>query len=409
VTESLCCAWSWLAVLGVGETVLSTSREVDLSSDEVCSVVSAGVAEKVPCKSTGLPRWGTSNGPLLLGYILLLIVRLYLASQSPINSTDLLRYLGFGKEFWTYGLDIYNHSPADFGDAPYAQLWPHLRFIYPAMAMLFFAGTAAVYPCLFFARLVLTFIELGNALLVSRMSGDKWLGLAFFANPASIWWTSREGQYEALVAFFSLLALLSLRRTSPWSYWWLGLGIQAKYWPGVLLPYFASRERRPKVLGYFVASFVPSVAFALGGSYVFHILTSEAMAMNCNPYFWNFADGSRTCGTPLWHLCLNAIATYGILAVLLAGAVLEWRRRKKPWAYVGPLAFMAYYKSVSWATPWYLPMCFVFALPIERRWVRWAVLVLGSLEPIAWAGLLGHPIGWLNPTPPAAYIFGRVG
>jgi len=334
---------------------------------------------------------------------------LWLAAQPPVNSTDLMRYVGFGREFWHYGLKIYNYTPADFGSAPYAELWPHLQFIYPALALLFFAALAALYPCLFLPRLVLTGMELANSALVSRLSGNKWLGLAFFLSPVSIWWTSREGQYEAVVAFCTLLGLLLLRRKSAWAHGWLGLAIQAKYWPAALLPYFLSAARNFRALACLTISFLPSLAFALKSQYVFHILGNPAMAGNCNPYFWNPADSSKTCGTPPWHLAVNAFATYAMLAVLVGRAWVARREPWKLWRYIGAVAFLAYYKSVSWATAWYMPMCFVFALPVDEPLVLWAMLALSAMEPMAWAGLLGHPIGWVNTQPPAAFVFGIIG
>lgn len=343
-----------------------------------------------------------------LAYGLILLVRLYWTTQPPVNSTDLLRYVGFGKEFWNYGLNIYNYTPRDFGNAPYSNLWPDLQFIYPATAMLFFALVAAVWPSLFFAKLVLTIIELANGLLIARITGDKWYGLFYFLNPVSIWWISGEGQYESLVALFTLLALFHLSQRSDWSYGWLGLAIQAKYWPGVLLPYFLSWERRLRPLVILVIVFVPSLLFALSSEYIFHIFGSQVMASNCNAFVWNITNGSRTCGTPMWHLIVYAVATYGALLVVLWGMVLDRRRPKELLTYVGLLAFLLYYKSITWATSWYLPMLAVFAVPIRRPWIRWAVLLLSFADPIVWAGLFGHPIGWVNPEPPVLYIWGGI-
>ncbi|NLE77071.1 MAG: hypothetical protein GX605_10030, partial [Chloroflexi bacterium] len=169
-----------------------------------------------------------SHLPLAFAYALGLGIRLYLATQAPSNSTDLLRHVGFGKEFWHHSLSIYNYAPRDFGDAPYAALWPNQHYIYPAISMFFFAFLAALWPSLFFPRLVLTLIELANGLLMARLSHNRWFGLAYFLNPVSMWWYSHEGQYEPVVALLTLLSLLYLARRSVWGYAWLGLGIQAK-------------------------------------------------------------------------------------------------------------------------------------------------------------------------------------
>ncbi len=354
----------------------------------------------------GKPHLTASFYLLALAYGLVLLARLYQASQPPINSTDLLRYLGFGKEFWTYGLAIYNYTPRQFGDTPYSNIWADLQFIYPATAMFFFAAIAAVWPSLFFARLVLSLLELANGLLAGRLTGDRLYGLLLFLSPVSLWWTSREGQYEAVVVFFTLLALLHLARRTAWSYGWLGLAIQAKYWPGILLPYFLVRERHPRPLVILVLSFLPSLLFLLFSVYIFHIFGSERMAENCNPFLWNITDDSKSCWTPMWHLSIYAAATYGILGVTLVGMFLDRRDPERLLSYSGVLLFVLYYKSINWAAAWYLPMFAVFAVPIQRRWVRWAIFLLSLAEPIAWAGLLGSPIGWINPEPPWPYIWG---
>lgn len=341
-------------------------------------------------------------------YAVVLGARLYLATLPPINSTDLMRYLGFGRQFWRYGLGIYEHTPKEFGAVPYADLWPSLPFIYPAVALLFFAGIAGILPNLLFPRLVLTLIELVNSVLVARHTRSKWYGLVYFLSPVSIWWYSREGQYEPLVALTCLLALLSLARSSRWSYCWLALGVQAKYWPGVLLPHVLRRERRLSALGLGLLAFLPSLLFLVAGPYVLGALTSPGMAQNCNPYFWIPFDPLRSCWTPRWHLALNALATYGVLLAAVAALASETKRRSAILDYLPLLAFVAYYKSINWATAWYLPMCAVFALPIRRPWLRWVVLILTFVEPIAWAGLLGRPIGWLNPAPPGQYVWGLI-
>jgi hypothetical protein len=363
---------------------------------------------QIGMKSLQLKGQTRSFYMLACAYALILLGRLYLTTQPPINSTDLLRYIGFGKEFWTYGLAIYNYTPRDFGNTPYSNLWPDLKFIYPAMSMLFFAAVAGIWPSLFFARLVLTLLELANGLLITRITGDKLYGLFYFLNPVSIWWISGEGQYESLVVFFTLLALLHLTMRTAWSYGWLGLAIQAKYWPGVLLPYFLNQERRLRPLVIFVIAFVPSLLFILFSDYIFHIFGSQVMATNCNAFVWDFLDDTRTCGTPMWQLVINAVATYGALLVVLTGIVLDRRNPERWLTYVALLAFIVYYKSISWATSWYLLMFAILAIPIRRPWIRWAVLLLSFVEPIAWAGIFGAPIGWVNPAPPTPYIWGGI-
>lgn len=338
---------------------------------------------------------------IVLAFVVVAGYRLYLCYQPPITSTDLLRYIGFGWEFWRYGLTIYNYPARAFGDTPYALLWPDLPFIYPAVCLLFFALLAKVWPALFFGKLILTAMEGVNAFLVWKISHDRWLALLYFANPVSLWWVSREGQYEPLVNLFVLLAIYLLPRRSTWAYLSLALAIQAKYTPVFLLPYFLKQKRGPREAITFVVGFLPSLAFALRSQYIFHILVSSHMAHSCNTYTWNLFDQSRLCGSPDWLVWANALLTYGLLALCLAFMV----RRRQVTPYLGLALFVVFLKSVSWAQFWYLLLVPALAMTVDDVWERRLLFLLSFSDSAALHSLFLRPFGWVNPSPPLEFMW----
>ncbi len=353
------------------------------------------------------------------------IYRLYLCLQPPITSTDLLHNIGFGKEFWKYGLTIYNYPARHFIGTPYAGLWPHQHFIYPALSMLFFAFLAKIWPALFFGKLVLTAIEGLNAFLIWKISGDRLLALLYYISPASLWWVSREGQYEPLVVLFGLTALYFLSRRPQWAYFNLALAIQTKYTPGFLLPYFLGKKTGWKEGLFFIVGFIPSILFILRSEYVFRIFTPGYMPTNCNSYTWNIFDADKLCGTPSWLVVINAVLTYGILILCLAFAIrrilmVRQAHHNGPWKsrvlnslkggqvfeYLGLVLFIIFVKSIGAAGFWYIPTMPLFVLPIDKPRQRRLFFSLALFEMAALHNLLIGPFGWVNESPPYPYMWG---
>ena len=361
------------------------------------------------------------------------IYRLYLCLQPPITSTDLLRYIGFGKEFWKYGLTIYNYPTKHFVGTPYAQHWPTMHFIYPALAMLFFALISKIWPALFFGKLVLTAIEGLNAFLIWKISDDRLLALLYYISPASLWWVSREGQYEPLLVLFGLIALYLLSRRPKWAYLNLALAIQTKYTPGFLLPYFLRKKIGWRESLFFIVGFIPSILFTLRSEYIFRIFTTGYMATNCNSYTWNIFDAEKLCGTPFWLVVVNALLTYGMLILCLVfairrvlspsatlrmhpskgsvlspskGSVLSPSKDHRVFEYLGLALFIVFLKSITWAQFWYIPTIPLFALTIEEPRERRLFFSLCLFEMAALHSLLIAPLGWVNPSPPYQYMWG---
>jgi hypothetical protein len=369
--------------------------------------------------------WALLEDSLGWLFVAATLYRLYLCLQPPITSSDLLRYIGFGKEFWKYGLTIYNYPTEHFVGTPYAQHWPRMHFIYPALSILFFALVSKIWPALFFGKLVLTAIEGLNAFLIWKISDDRLLALLYYISPASLWWVSREGQYEPLLVLFGLIALYLLSRRPQWAYFNLALAIQTKYTPGFLLPYFLRKKIGWREVLFFVIGFIPSILFTLRSEYIFRIFVPGYMAANCNSYTWNIFNTDKLCGTPFWLVVANALLTYGILILCLAfavrsilsprrpepvegskGSVLSSLKGHRVFEYLGLAFFIIFLKSLSWAQFWYIPTIPLFALTIEEPRERRLFFALCLFEMAALHSLLIAPFGWVNPSPPYQYMWG---
>jgi hypothetical protein len=353
--------------------------------------------------------WALLEDSLVWLFAAATIYRLYLCLQPPITSTDLLRYIGFGKEFWKYGLTIYSYPARHFVGTPYAELWSYQHFIYPALTMLFFAFVSKIWPALFFGKLVLTALEGLNAFLIWKISDDRLLALLYYISPASLWWVSREGQCEPLLVLFGLIALYFLSRRPQWAYLNLALAIQTKYTPGFLLPHFLRKRFGWREALFFIAGFIPSILFTLRSEYIFRIFAPSYMATGCNSYTWNIFDADKLCGTPFWLVVANALLTYGMLILCLVFAVrsvLSLSKGGRVFEYLGLALFVIFVKSLARAGFWYILTIPLLALAIDEPWERRLFFSLSLFEMTAFYNLLIGPFSWVNESPPYPYMWG---
>lgn len=335
------------------------------------------------------------RSPLFWLFFLITIYRLYLVFQPPLRSMDLLRNIGFGKEFWRYGLAIYDHPTRDFVGTTYATLRPERYYNYPAVALLFFALVAKIWPSLIFGKLAFTVLEGLNAALIWKISKDRLLPLLYYANPVSVWWVSREGQFEPLMVSFSLLALYFLPRYPPGAYFSLALGVQSKLTSLFLLPCLLSKRAGWRELLSFAFGFLPSLIFSLSTGYPSHFIERRMEAHGCNAYAWNIFDPSRLCDSPAMLVVTNALVTYGILLLCLLLMV----RRHRFVEYIGLLIFIVVLKSMGVGHPWYLLAIPLMAMPISERQDRRLFFILGTLDRVAIHRLLGIASEFARPRP----------
>ncbi|MCP4710129.1 MAG: hypothetical protein GY869_16020, partial [Planctomycetes bacterium] len=215
-------------------------------------------------------------------------LRLGFCFATPLYTTDVLRNLGYGVEWWTYGFRVYEMTPFDFSPEVYQFLWPNRHYTYPAVTLIFFAGVAKVWASIVSVKLVLTLVDFFNAWTIGRITGNRWLALLYLCHPIGIWFVSHEGQSEPLVNFFMILCLYYLQKDRPVSFCFLTLAIQTKLFPVFLVPYALYKlwwkpiRRAGTYLAWGVAGFAPSVIAALSSGYLSHLFQPGYVPRN-NP------------------------------------------------------------------------------------------------------------------------------
>lgn len=349
------------------------------------------------------------------------LLRLYYCFQVPTYTTDLFRNLGYGREFWHYGLQIYSATPEDFAPEPYQFFWGTHGYTYPAATLVFFVLAALICPGILHAKIILALLTVFNTWLVHRMTKDRWVTFLYWANPISLWFGAHEGQFEPYVSTWMILGIWLLRRESPWAMLCLGMGIQAKMFPVFLIPtFFLANWRRPARrwavdVAVFVLSFAPSIVLALTGDYVLKLF-SPAYVTPINHIPWQISDLQKFRPQPGWLIYLNAVVSKGTLFVLVYLAYLRYRALQRASEaspgqislvqsvldYAPALLFLCFLKTSPMTNFWHLMLLPAFAMTIQdprhRRLVFLCACLFGarSLYAIFLGPFFGH-FGDRNP------------
>ncbi|MFH1742486.1 MAG: hypothetical protein ABIH23_26070 [bacterium] len=348
---------------------------------------------------TGLQR--VCSGPFLLavGFIGVLLLRLFYCFQVPWHTTDLLRNLGYGREFWRLGFAVYNYTPQDFAPHPCQFLWGGHYYTYPAFAVFFFALIAPLSPGLIAAKLWLTLFDVVNTVLIKKTTNDRLLAFLYFVNPIGIWHVSHEGQFESVVSFWMILAIFLLRRGSPWSFCALGAAIQTKLFPVFLIPTFFLTVSRTafkdwgRSIGFFALSFLPSLMVITQSEYLSRFF-NPGYVPTLNHISWEIMDYSHFQYQPWWLIIINAVASTGILILIV------WLcyKDKAILNYLPSFLFIFFLKSSPLAQFWYLQLFPAFALTVKhpghRRLLFLACMALGTRSILS---ILGVQFAYMNP------------
>ncbi len=341
-----------------------------------------------------------SSNVLFIGLLLAgAVLRLYYCTQAPIYTTDLLRNLGYGKAFLTWGFKLYDMVPFDFSPWHSQFLWPNRVYPYPAVTMLFFALIANIHPSLFFGKLVLTLIEAVNTGLIYRLSRDRLLVLLYWFNPISLWFVSHEGQFEPMVILFMLLAIERLVKGHGSAFLYLGLAIQTKLFPIFLIPYFMARMswRDPKRLaqewGWGALSLLPSIVAALFSGYMMHFI-QPGFIPAYNPLHWKIGDPSLHPHFPYVLIVAHWLA--GVIFVF--GCIYGIHRHGKALQWIAPLVFVIFVKLNRIGQFWYLMLTPAFAMTVEDNMYRRLLFILAIVLGIrSLYSIFIGPIGYQNP------------
>lgn len=320
--------------------------------------------------------------------------RLYQCGMLPSETGDIVRHVLYGVAVDQQGVAAAG-VPLTWLSSTWSHVaWARFPYSYPPVALAFFALIASISPSVFAAKLALTLIEAGNACLISKLTRSKILGLLYWASPLSIWWVSREGQFEPLQSFFMLLAIAAAFERQFVSGAALALATSVKVTAGALVPWLAGviwpsgwRARGLAVLG-LIVGLVPAIASEAMYGGISNVLRYSSLLVY-NPYYWNPWADLFTGNTPL-QIVANEIASYGLLATLIALAF-----RSRNWLpFVAPIAFVVFCKTHTNVQFWYWLLLPAFLVPLPNpRW-RFALIALCPLLDIhSLLELVSGPMG----------------
>jgi hypothetical protein len=326
-------------------------------------------------------------------------LRYHYCTQPPVNTRDVVRHMVYGRLVAERGVAIAGQALSQM-DPPITMVtWSKVPYNYPIVTLGFFTLAAALSHTIFFAKLALTLIEAINACLVYLCSGQRWLAVAYWASPVSMWWVSREGQFEPLQSLFTLAALYLLPRTPGVAFALLALAVQVKLSAVLLLPFFLLSAVRggwaallPAAAGFALAT-TPSLIALRYYPVITHVLRYNAPEVY-NPYYWNVAAHGVFGWNPAWLIAADQASTYGMLLVLSWLAL----RTRRPVQFAAPLAFLVLCKLHTNAQFWYMVLVPSFLLPIENRtWRFWLIALVPLLDVHSLAeivyGPFGHTVG----------------
>lgn len=339
-----------------------------------------------------------------------LVLRVWTCALMPISTGDVLRLLLYGGLIERHGLWVAGYSLTSFSLQYRLIVWAGLPIGYPVGTLLFFTGVAAIWPTMFFARFALTVVEGANAYLIWRLTDRRWLGLFYWVAPMSIWWVSREAQFEPIQNLPTLLGLLLLARRPRWAMICLALAVQMKVTAILLLPWFIVEiwRRRPGQLAFCIAAFILGFAPSFIGETYYRAFEQPFLYTHplvYNPYWWNVFDSKMFLWNPGWMIAIHQIAALASLAILLDAAFRAFRARDDIFVYLAPLAYLALIKFHTNVQFWYFLIwpALIVAIPDARR-RRWLFLLWPLLDVSSLVSVFYPPLRFVQPV----YMFANI-
>jgi hypothetical protein len=324
---------------------------------------------------------------LISGFALTMLLRLDYCTQAPNDSSDLYRHLGFTSHFWENPRAFYWMMPWQFADEFWASFWTEIGYIYPPFAVLFFAVFAGLGAGLFWVKLALTLFDLGSAVLIARAT-SWWAGLLVFSAPVTVWYTSHEGQYESMVTFLVVVAVLAARGGS----WFVAgasfmLALQAKQLAVLITPYLLyeillRRHLHPRTV---MAGFLAGLLVTLLPFLPFYfwrpdlwLLPLQNQQNLLNPFywplFWNQSALDHFEDVSMLRIFWNEVVTT-VPLVILALFLFQRSFLRRALQALPSIGFWVMIKSLAWVMNWYLILIPGLALALWRH-RRWLVVLL---------------------------------
>lgn len=308
----------------------------------------------------------------LLFFFLILCLRFFYVFQWPTVTHDVERHVLYGVALNHFGFDVVNKTPIDFG-AEFARVtWAYRNYEYPVLCLFFSFLTTFVSPTVFFFKFFITTIDVISAFFVYKLTKDKLSTLLYFAFPASLWWASHEGQMESIQNLLMILAMYVVSRKPRFAFVLLGIAVQIKVIPILLLPSLRSKIKEGRTLiwalVFFALSFMPSIIAAL--TFYPPKNFQHMQSLFLNSYFWYLPNVKIGGYAPTWLRYANGFSAWLVLIALLSTIFVskEWLK------FVGPITFSLYMLFSFQYLPWYGLVLPALIVPIEHLRVRRTLL-----------------------------------
>ncbi|MCB9029449.1 MAG: hypothetical protein H6619_00200 [Deltaproteobacteria bacterium] len=316
------------------------------------------------------------NSILLLICLLALGYRVYACTEVPAVTSDLFRNLGWGSHFFEDSFSIYTKRDFSFKPEVWSFFGNNLIFFYPPVAGFLFWVLSFFGAGLFWAKLLFTSFDLIVAYLFKRHV-SLLAATLYFAAPASLWYSSHEGQFESLqVLMITLMILSFINKRWLFSGLFFALGLQVKLSvlfvvPWLLYKIIVEREAIVRFVIGFLAGILPFLGFYLVEPMLLvNPLRQGELAFN--PYFYNPFEASRFLWVPSWLVYSLALVTLLMLLVPFASKV-KTDNTKSSWISLSPYySFILYLKSALRAQFWYplvIP-AFLFCIKEKKQLVH---------------------------------------
>ncbi len=304
---------------------------------------------------------------LLVLFFLVIAYRIYACFQVPLKTTDALRNLGYASHALDNNFAIYNTKGTDFAPEIWTLLpWTKIPFQYPPVTLIFFyAFSFFGLVGIFWVKLTLTLIELASAYLFYKHI-SKVAAILFFCAPVSVFYTSLEGQFEALAALFTILNAIAVQ-DKHWrrAGFFFVISIQVKQFAILIFPWMFYEMWRQRSSDSFISilqkvsqgaviGFLPFLGYYLQKPDLFFLpFSTIGHLANDNLFAWNFLSDKQSSELILKKLWYS-LFTYAPLIILLFVIIYERKTLRTIVSFVPLSSFFFIMKSVKLAVPWYL-------------------------------------------------------
>ncbi len=181
-------------------------------------------------------------------FLIILGIRLLFVLIDPLVTSDLLRNIFYGQNFWKFGLKVYDYTPLDM-DTNYNILdplsgelsWEKNMYDYPIIHLWFFAIIALIPFPVIISKVIFTFFDLINFFMIrskNQHGNLSWLYLI-----VSSVFTSLEGQVVSITIFLFLISLYFYSSSNKkLAYFFSAIGFQWKIIEIILFPYYVIKD-----------------------------------------------------------------------------------------------------------------------------------------------------------------------